>query len=376
MLSIFRILFLNNQVINKYRVFIKIIAYFFLIFFILRYAQEIHNGGNSWKTGDWLINYEGGWVRRGLIGQGLYNLSAVLGVNLLWSAFFLQSLIYFFIAYLVLKLYFSAEREVSSLAIIFSPAFIFLFPFNDFQGGFRKEIIVFLSFCLLAVGLMKGHFNQRYLVLSLILYIIAVFSHEIAAFCLVFFLYLLFESKTFDPTKKGIIRFYLICFSIAGVSGLTFSVLYPGTVDTSNAICESIKILGLNQDICEGSIDSLKYDLSYGSAEVIKRFPQYLRFYPILIILSMIPVFLTDWWKKRLLLILSGFISMIPLFIIAIDWGRFIHVYIFMTFVFLLFDSCNNFIEFKKVPLGFVLMYVCLWGIAHADTHLPSLIKY
>jgi len=86
----------KNIVINKYKVAITTIAYLFLLFFILLYARQIVYGGNNWKTGDWLINYEGGWIRRGLIGQVLYEISAGFGVSLLWSAFFLQSLIYFF----------------------------------------------------------------------------------------------------------------------------------------------------------------------------------------------------------------------------------------------------------------------------------------
>lgn len=369
--SLVKFFFDKNIVVNKYKVAITSIAYLFLLFFVLLYAREIVNGGNSWKTGDWLINYEGGWIRRGLIGQVLYEIS-VFGVSLLWSAFFLQSLIYFFIAHLVLKLFFSTNREASWLLFIFSPAFIFLFPFNDIQGGFRKEIIVFLSFCLLVAGLINGRFNQRYLTLSLIVYIFAVFSHEIAVFCLIFFLYLLFESTRLDPTLRGIGRAYIAGFFIAGVSGLVFSVSYPGGLGASNTICHSLKNLGLNQNICAGAIEWLSYDSRYGLAAVTKKIPQFLLLYPLLLILAVVPLFLSDWWKGRLPLLLLGFVSLIPLFCVALDWGRFIHIYIFMIFVSFLFDSCNKKITIQKLPLIAVIIYASFWGIPHTFSQMST----
>jgi len=200
-----------------------------------------------------------------------------------------------------------------------------------------------------------------------------VFSHEIAAFCLIFFLYLLFESTRLDPTLKGIGRAYIAGFFIVGVGGLAFSVSYPGGLDASNAICDSLKNLGLNQDICTGAITWLRYDGSYGLAEVTKRIPQYLLFYPILLILAVVPLFLSDWWKERLPLLFLGFVSLIPLFFVAIDWGRFIHIYIFMIFVSFLFDSCNKKIVIYKIPLITVIIYASFWGIPHCCAQRPTL---
>ena len=362
--SIVELLFNKNIDVNKYKVAITSIAYLFLIYYVLLYARVIFNGGDAWKTGDWLINYEGGLIRRGLIGQVLYEISR-LGISLLWIAFFLQSLIYFSIAYLILMLFFATKRESSWLLFIFSPAFIFLFPFLTVQGGFRKEIIVFLSFCLLARGLIHGRFNQRYLILSLIVYIFAVFSHESAVFCLIFFLYLLFESTKSDPALKGIGRAYIAGFLIAGAGGLVFSVSYPGGLYESNAICDSLKNIGLNQKICEGAIKYLRNDYNYALTSVAKVIPQYLLYYPIYLILAAVPLFLSDWWKKRLPLLILGFVSLIPMFIVALDWGRFIHIYIFMVFVSILLDTCNNSTHIRKIPLIAVIIYTGVWGMPY-----------
>ena len=113
----------------------------FFAYFCFRYAIEIANGGNGWKTGDWLINYSAGPVRRGLTGTIFLGISE-LGIPLLWLTYAAQVAIYAVIFALVLKLYKHTERSIFWLLILFSPAFL-LFSFYDIQGGFRKEIIVF-----------------------------------------------------------------------------------------------------------------------------------------------------------------------------------------------------------------------------------------
>lgn len=358
-------LFLDkNIVVNKYMVFIKLAAYLLLLCFVLVYAQQIIHGGHPFKTGDWLINYEGGWIRRGLIGQILYEISG-FGFSLLWCVFIVQVLIYFSTAHLVLKLFFATAREASWLFFIFSPAFIFLFPFYDTNGGFRKEIIIFLSFCLLAVGLLHGRLNQRYLAASLIVYIVAVFSHEISVFCLIFPLYLLFKSTKSNPTLRGIGRAYIAGFIIASAAGFMLSVFHSGGIEASNLICDSLKNRDLNKDICAGAIKWLGFDAIYALNAVADNIALYVLVYTPLLILAAIPLFLTNWWRGRLPLIIWGFVSLIPLFFIALDWGRLIHIYVTMIFVSFLFDSCNEEIVIQKYPLIAVLIYSSFWSIPH-----------
>ena len=123
-----KFLFDKTIVVNKFEKIITSIAYLCQFCFISKYAQEIFAGGQSWKTGDWLINYEGGFVRRGLIGQVLYYFSG-LGISLLWLTFTIQVIIYLIIAHFTLKIFFYNNRGISWLLFLFSPAFIFLFPF-------------------------------------------------------------------------------------------------------------------------------------------------------------------------------------------------------------------------------------------------------
>lgn len=61
----------------------KFIGIYFLILFILISIGSWNQVGfrEGFNVGDWLINYEGGFVRRGLIGEVLFLLAKVTGVS-------------------------------------------------------------------------------------------------------------------------------------------------------------------------------------------------------------------------------------------------------------------------------------------------------
>ena len=93
---------------------------------------------------DWLINYEGGFVRRGFLGQIIYKISLISKIN------FENILLFQIIGYL---LYFgSITRFLQKIKInffwillIFS-TISFLYPFAELEATGRKDIYVILLF--------------------------------------------------------------------------------------------------------------------------------------------------------------------------------------------------------------------------------------
>ena len=65
-----------------------------LIFFGIFFLYSKHDVGNDSSLSDWLINYEGGFVRRGLIGEIIINFSTALSLKLRDSILIFQ-LIFF-----------------------------------------------------------------------------------------------------------------------------------------------------------------------------------------------------------------------------------------------------------------------------------------
>ena len=72
---------LNNYLL-LYLLILLGFSYFFL--FIK------HEVGNDSTISEWLINYEGGFTKRGLIGQLAIEFSRIFDFNLRWVIFLLQ----------------------------------------------------------------------------------------------------------------------------------------------------------------------------------------------------------------------------------------------------------------------------------------------
>ena len=55
----------------------KSLPYFFALVFIATVTGALsgYPDHNPWKIGDWLINYQGGMIRRGFLGEVFYRLA-------------------------------------------------------------------------------------------------------------------------------------------------------------------------------------------------------------------------------------------------------------------------------------------------------------
>ena len=96
-----------------------------LIFFGIFFLYSKHDVGNDSSLSDWLINYEGGFVRRGLIGELITNFSSILSLKLRDSILIFQ--LVFFLSYYFLIILFCKNLVQNRLVIlaIFSPIFMF-----------------------------------------------------------------------------------------------------------------------------------------------------------------------------------------------------------------------------------------------------------
>lgn len=331
-----------------------------MVFF---YFVEIVNGGNPWKTGDWLINYQGGPVRRGLAGEILFQLSR-FGVPLGWITFGVQTAIYFLVFYLVQKLYLIRDRGAEWLAVLLSPAFL-LFPFHDFAGGFRKEILVFLPFALLVYFFVKKRLTGAAVLLCLLLYLLAVFSHELAVFVVPFFAYLFASAVRTRRITPAVGALSTAAFLGAALLGLSFAVIFPGSDATAAGICSSLSGMRFSPGICDGAIQWLRYDAGFGLNAVKASLPAYAALYPPLAVLSLLPVLCSGWARENAAFLSVAGLFCMPLFIFAVDWGRWIHVYVFFVYVLVLAESAQGGIRIRGFRPSVLAVYLTTWSIPH-----------
>lgn len=362
----------------------KYLIYFFVLIFIITVHESFigYIEHHSWNVGDWLINYQGGFIRRGLLGEVIYQLSYYTSINLGLFVFILQIFFYgvfFFYSYKLLK---KQDSLLPYAFLIFSP-FIFTFQINNPEGGYRKEIIYFALFAFLtwSAFIKKPDNFEKIFYIILLIYPFIILTHEMLAIFLPYFLVIYVLSTTLNR-KKIIIVSTLLSFSFVS---FFVSIYYHGS---TSQIVEIFKSTSKGNYVIEGgAILWLNKGISYGFLQVVNKIKfEYYALYIILIFISLIAYIpLLNKLKyivnnSLVIFFLSlSIIGSIPLFIVAIDWGRFIQIHLISIFFILLLPLKKVNDKFLLKINGFVIcffmMYILLWYIPYMGSPLSALTK-
>lgn len=91
-------------------------------------------------------------------------------------------------------------------------------------------------------------------------------------------------------------------------------------------ICESVRARHLGgENICAGGISALDWTMSQSIDYVARSFPMYYNYLP-LFLLAVLPFLTTEWFRRQWPWFLLLFLGTLPLYVIAIDYGRWIHI--------------------------------------------------
>ena len=127
--------------LQKYLLIYLIILFGFTVFFL----NLKHDVLNDSTISEWLINYSGGFTKRGIVGQFSIIFSNLFSLSLRDSILFFQISIvgtYYFLIYHYLKnIYFDRILLLS----IFTPIFL-LYPVAEIEVLARKETFLFVIF--------------------------------------------------------------------------------------------------------------------------------------------------------------------------------------------------------------------------------------
>ena len=187
--------------INFYIFIYLVILFLFSVFFL----YQKHDVGNDSTISEWLINYEGGFTKRGLIGQLSIYLSNLFAIKLRDTIFILQTLMlgtYFFLIYHFLK---NILYNKIFVFAIFTPIFI-LYPLAEIEVLARKEIFVFIYFLIytfIPIEEKKYKFYYKFF-----LFPVAILIWEPIIFFILFFFFLDLIENNIKKINK------LCCFQI------------------------------------------------------------------------------------------------------------------------------------------------------------------
>ena len=329
--------------INFYIFTYLTILFFFSIFFL----YQKHEVANDSTISEWLINYEGGFTKRGLIGQLSIYLTNFFTIKLREVIFILQALmvgVYFVLIYQFLK---NISYNKIFILAIFTPIFI-LYPIAEIEVLARKEIFIFIYFLIYTFIPIEKKTHKFFYKLCLLPVVILIWEPVI--FFILFFLFLdLIENKI----KKIDKLFFLQITSYFPSILLAIYIALNPISDESHKLMANSLMENFNEN-CYMSCELLKtkssiYQQFQGNFDKysVEIFIRYILiiiigFGPLFILLfnSKIKneVFFLSKFKNLLIPYLLLLSPIIILFAMGYDWGRWVNIsYVFsiISFVYI-----------------------------------------
>ena len=342
-------------------VFFLLSSYNFVKGFNFLYNYNIY-GGHEWYTAEWLINYNYGFIRRGLFGTFILNLPLSPQITLIFLTVFL-SLIYLGYIITVCLIYLRNDQNFYSHLILFSPAFL-LFHSSNPEAIFRKELIGLLSVALFSFNYVAKN-KKIILSLSYILFVVAIFSAEYNLYFVPLVIYLMKRKQ-----EENIVLFS----TLISIPIFIYFYLYVNSIDTAlNAklICTGLKELNYHQNICVGAIDWLGLSITETYNRTTHFYDSQYYYYLYYFLVGIGPLILSRSINKNKILFLLYIFLFIPLFIVSIDWGR--HIFMLVSiFSILQFSEDKENKKFSTSMLYFTLLFLILFYIPYWEGSIAS----
>lgn len=349
----------------------------FLILNYIFFSQRIIFRQNPYIAGDWLINYQGGFVRRGFLGELFYQISKIFDVPILNILFSFNSIIIVFLFLLTYSIVKNSLKNYIFTIYCLLPS-TFLFTFFDPLAVARKDYLILIPYLIYAYMVEKK--NNIFVNFALcIFFLILALTHELVIFFIpyLFFIKILVNNNSLLSIKnfKFEIAYLLFC-------SLGLIAIYAFSSPFNSQICNSLLSLGLNKEICQGVIKDFGSE-NYGLVPFQNMFSYFFQFkyhnYLFYFILNFLPILFILYKNKKksecktyINFTFLIFIISIPIFINANDWGRYLNMHFILhsiCFHFLiqkLNNSENNVYNLKKVIfIPIILIYLSSWHMPH-----------
>lgn len=330
--------------------------------------RRIQVGTQGYLIGDWLISYAGGFVRRGLVGEVLLSLGDDSG-EVLALLFTLQLLLYFVIFGTLIYWVLVLEMPRRWTPLLLSPAFLVTFGFNDFGGTHRKEILAFAGLFILAEAVRSSRRVRLALVLSMLLFVVAVFSHEPSALLVIPFIIFVRTAKRDGQISASFARrSYLLLIATFG-AGVALSIAFSGTFAQQLRICGELVSRGFDEAICTGAISFIGLGISDEAVRVLNRMPGYLLF-GLPAALATVPFMLVPWARSNWRLLFLAVTPLAPLLLVT-DWGRWLMWAATVATVLTVVHASRS----KQIPrnlsMPLLVGFVTLWSMPHWAAGTP-----
>lgn len=332
------------------------LAFLFICSVVL--MSKIYNVETNNAVAEWIINYKGGFGRRGLLGEIFTLISLSTGIYLKKIVLYFLIILFFLYYALIYFLIRKIEPDFFFLIAIFSPLFL-IFPLAELEALGRKDILIPIFFILFTLSYKYSNFTTLAICL-LIFYIPLLLIHEVSIFYLPYFYSILFF-KLQDINFKEILIISIVT-TILSLIILTLVFSVHSTEDINKMCTYLFKNLktkcGLGAYVLDRTLmDNISELRGIKFIDIIRGLWIIFLGYIGLIIL----VFKTTYKNKKFsllseklqfyqLFIILFFFTIIPFFI-AVDWGRWFNLSYSMSFLFYIFLYNNNYFNLHETSL-------------------------
>ena len=317
---------------------------------------------SAWLIGEWLISYEGGFHRRGLAGSVLLAVSDLTGVGPLWVVFVFQVLLFLgLLIFLFIKLT-SQPLPLGILVALFSPMAVTYFLVDPSGVAGRKEYALFLI-AVLWFGFQSKNLHSSKVGIkngiSLLFFAIAIGALVLTHEGLFFFLPLLLIPWLLawvsgEKLSRDWVLPSALTLVVPTVSALT-AILLLSSDPSYKQLCDPLTSRLIPENFCEGAIywsaKSGVSGLEYSLAQTASFVPGYGLYFAVgagCLLISYLALRSLPSMQSGLRttfyapLTLAFLVALsIPLYVIALDWGRFISISTTLISLGLLFSYSN-----------------------------------
>ncbi|SHL01942.1 hypothetical protein [Chryseobacterium polytrichastri] len=321
---------MKTKVIN-YIISLILVVYYYISITTTYSLIVINKGG--WYLGEWLINYQdGGFKRRGFFGSLFIFINEVTKINLENIIFSFLFLVYTLFFYLLIKLFWKEKNNLLVIALILLPAG-FGMMVKEPSIASKKEIIFFL-FYLIYILCIRSKIIIRDFVISLFI-IVAILTHEAAFFYLPFVSFTYFlnnKGSSLDKIKKVFI-YQLLPSTII----MAFLFKFGINISTGNSV-----LFLKNHGLVLQELGIYEYDPNYNVLDIYKASIYSYQTYIISIFLGAFTFYIyckLNAVKINLLFLSLQTIFLIPLFYLAVDWGRWVNIFFSLLTIFIVTEQ-------------------------------------
>jgi hypothetical protein len=319
--------------------------------------------GEPWQTGDWLINYGGGLVRRGLIGH-LLTVVAVDGWQLLWFVALTQILLLVTLFGCSAALFWRTSASPAWLMLLLSPAFL-MFPVLYPFGGLRKELFILAAAAWLGV-VIRYRLAAPWALLSYVAFAVGAFSHEVVALTVPVLVYLLVAGSRAGVLSARHAKAASAGLVLVAAMALGLSLAAVGTAEQAAKICEWVAAKGLSTDVCAGSIHYFQTPIGEAIAQVRQVLPGYWA-YAGYAVLALVPIYLVGARRRQWLLVGVLYLCLVPVFLTGMDYGRWIYLATALASIAMLATWESDGLVEHSTPEAFALAFILLWSMDYTS---------